>query len=307
MPANHPGSFRLLRVAGIDIFLHWTWFLVAAYMVTRRVGQYTSFFWNVLEYLGLFGIVLLHELGHALACRSVGGRASRILLWPLGGVAYVDPPQRPGATLWSIAAGPLVNVALAPVLLALGPLDLPGLASAWPNLHELLRTVSLINIVLLVFNLLPIYPLDGGQILRSLLWFLFGRARSLLAASIVGFLGVGLMFLAGAWLHSVWFVILAVFVLLNCWQGLRQALAMARADRLPRHPGYACPACGAAPPILAAWRCARCGALFDPFDSGGACPRCGTGFELARCPDCGAQNPLGAWRRMPPIPGASGG
>ena len=61
-----------------------------------------------------FLIVLLHEFGHALACRQVGGTANQIVLWPLGGVAYVNPPQRPGATLWSIAAGPLVNVALLP-------------------------------------------------------------------------------------------------------------------------------------------------------------------------------------------------
>jgi Zn-dependent protease len=73
-----------------------------------------------LEYLALFSIVLMHEFGHALACRQVGGTADQILLWPFGGVAYVNPPQRPGAMLWSIAAGPLVNVALFPLLLAAG-------------------------------------------------------------------------------------------------------------------------------------------------------------------------------------------
>ena len=57
----------------------------------------------------------MHEFGHALACRQVGGKANQIMLWPLGGVAYVSPPQRPGAMLWSIAAGPLVNVVLVPV------------------------------------------------------------------------------------------------------------------------------------------------------------------------------------------------
>src|SRR5207248_8681913 len=84
--------------------------------IQGRAGKYGSLTWNVLEYLALFLIVLMHEFGHALACRQVGGKADRIVLWPLGGVAYVDPPQRPGATLWSIAAGPLVNVALMPVL-----------------------------------------------------------------------------------------------------------------------------------------------------------------------------------------------
>ncbi len=297
------GSFRLFRLAGIDVFLHWTWFIVAVYMISQRRQAYASLLWNALEYLALFGLVLLHEFGHALACRQVGGRANRIMLWPLGGVAYVDPPQRPGATLWSIAAGPLVNLALAPAFLALGPLDLLGLAANWPNFHLLLRTVSLINLVLLVFNLLPIYPLDGGQILRSLLWFPFGRANSLMVASIIGFLGVGGMLLAAVLLGSLWTGILAVFVLLNCWQGLRQALALARVDKLPHRPGFACPACGAAPFAGAFWRCGRCQTQFDIFATNGLCPRCGAGFERTRCPECGAQHPLSAWQARPPIPG----
>ena len=110
------GSIRLFKIKGIDVYLHWSWFLVALYEIQARKGQYSSVAWNVIEYLALFAIVLTHEFGHALACRSVGGSADTIMLWPLGGVAYVNPPQRPGATLWSIAAGPLVNVALTPVL-----------------------------------------------------------------------------------------------------------------------------------------------------------------------------------------------
>src|SRR6267143_2760600 len=119
MPSARQGSIRLFRFAGIDLFLHWSWFLVAAYEIQVRAGSYSSITWNVLEYLALFLIVMLHEFGHALACRQVGGRANQIVLWPLGGVAYVDPPPRPGATLWSIAAGPLVNVALLPVFAVL--------------------------------------------------------------------------------------------------------------------------------------------------------------------------------------------
>ena len=117
MPTNQ-GSIRLFRLAGIDVFLHWSWFVVALYEL-QRANEYRSPVWNVAEYLALFAIVTLHEFGHSLACRQVGGTADRIVLWPLGGVAYVDPPQRPGATLWSIAAGPLVNVALVPVLFGL--------------------------------------------------------------------------------------------------------------------------------------------------------------------------------------------
>ena len=63
--------------------------------VNLRRGEYSSFIWNVLEYLTLFAIVLMHEFGHPLACRSVGGKADQIILWPLGGVAYVDPPPAP--------------------------------------------------------------------------------------------------------------------------------------------------------------------------------------------------------------------
>src|SRR5450631_1678651 len=116
MPSARQGSIRLFRFSGIEVFLHWSWFVVAAYEIQSRKGSYSSVTWNVLEYLALFLIVTIHEFGHALACRQVGGRANQIVLWPLGGVAYVDPPPRPGATLWSIAAGPLVNVALLPIL-----------------------------------------------------------------------------------------------------------------------------------------------------------------------------------------------
>ncbi len=112
MPSARQGSIHLFRFSRIDVFLHWSWFLVAAYEISNRKGNYSSVTWNVLEYLALFLIVTLHEFGHALACRQVGGTADTIVLWPLGGVAYVNPPPRPGATLWSIAAGPLVNVAL---------------------------------------------------------------------------------------------------------------------------------------------------------------------------------------------------
>src|ERR1039457_7215479 len=116
MTPTRQGSFRLFRFAGIDVYLHWSWFLIAVYGINIRAGKYSSMAWPVLEYLALFLIVLIHEFGHALACRQVGGKANQIVLWPLGGVAYVNPPQRPGTTLWSIAAGPLVNVVLLPVL-----------------------------------------------------------------------------------------------------------------------------------------------------------------------------------------------
>src|SRR5260370_38591310 len=112
------GVIRLFRFAGIDVYLHFTWFLVAAIFMTDYMRRYQSPIWGVVEYISLFVIVLIHEFGHALACRQVGGVANRIVLCPLGGIAFVNPPRRPGAYLWSIAAGPLVNFALIPVLAA---------------------------------------------------------------------------------------------------------------------------------------------------------------------------------------------
>src|SRR6516165_4907924 len=192
------GSFKIFTLFGIKVYLHWAWFVVAYFVIRYRTHVYSSPVFNVLEYLTLFLIVLTHEFGHALACRQVGGKANQIVLWPLGGVAYVSPPPRPGATLWSIAAGPLVNVVLFPILSVVAFLGATwGSADAASNSYRFVVAIWKLNLALLIFNLLPIYPLDGGQILRSLLWFVIGRARSLMVATVIGFLGIaGLIGLA---------------------------------------------------------------------------------------------------------------
>ena len=297
------GSIHLVRIAGIDLFLHWSWFLVAAYEIQEGAQRYSSLTWNVLEYLALFLIVTLHEYGHALACRQVGGTSNQIVLWPLGGVAYVNPPPRPGATLWSLAAGPLVNVVLVPILLVAGRLSRSsGLAPAMPDAHALLRAVWIINLGLLIFNLLPIYPLDGGQILRSLLWYWLGRARSLMVATMVGFVGVAGLILLAVWIHSVWVGVICVFILMNCWSGLRQAQALSHLARLPRHAGFACPSCKTAPPVGELWRCPQCGKPFDTFQTHAVCPHCAAQFALTRCVDCGALHPLSEWMAPAVVP-----
>jgi len=296
MPTGRQGSIHLFQFKGINVFLHWSWFVVAIYEIQGRSRQYSSITWNVLEYLALFLIVLLHEFGHSLACRQVGGQADQIVLWPLGGVAYVNPPQRPGATLWSIAAGPLVNVALAPMLFgALVISRLIGWPHSFPDLHTLLFQVLLIDLYLLAFNMLPVYPLDGGQILRSLLWFLLGRARSLMAAAILGLVGV-IGFVALAFLmQSPWLGVLAVFMLLNCWGGLMHARELLRVAKLPRHAGFACPACKTAPPVGDVWRCTACGRSFDTFQNHGVCPYCAAQYPVTRCLDCGEARPMQEW------------
>jgi Zn-dependent protease len=224
------GSFRLFRVAGIQVYLHWTWLAVAYIEIFTRVNKYQSMVWNVIEYLTLFGIVLLHEFGHALACRQVGGQANRIMLWPLGGVAFVQPPPRPGALLWSIVAGPLVNVILVPITVGAAILaQVTDLPQTQPDFAHFLLSIAVINGGLLIFNLLPIYPLDGGQILQALLWFVVGQARSLMIAGIIGLLAAaGVLVLAVAHLQDVWLAAIAVFVAFQAWRGFRMGLGLQR-------------------------------------------------------------------------------
>jgi Zn-dependent protease len=302
MTPTRQGSVHLFRFAGVDLYLHWSWFLLAFYGISSRGARYTSLLWPVLEYLALFGIVLLHEFGHALACRQVGGQADQIVLWPLGGVAYVSPPPRPGAMLWSIAAGPLVNVALAPVLTILWFLGgSGGWGETMPNGYAFITALFYINWALLIFNMLPIYPLDGGQILQSLLWFVVGRARSLMVTVVIGFIGVGALILLALWARDVWTGILCVFILLNCWRGLMQARVLARIAKLPRRGGFVCPSCQQAPIIGPLWRCDKCGQAFDTFGTHAMCPHCGAQFPMTRCPECGRSHSLAEWATAAPV------
>jgi Zn-dependent protease len=281
------GSIHLFRLAGIDVFLHWSWFIVAAYEIESRKGEYSSVMWNVLEYLALFMIVLTHEFGHALACRQVGGTANRIMLWPLGGVAFVDPPQRPGATLWSIAAGPLVNVAL---LLPLGAAIFMSQTLGWPQ-----SMPDVYTFVWSVFKIMPFYPLDGGQILRSLLWYPLGRARSLMVATVFGLVGVvGFIGLAVVD-RSLWTGAIALFMLMICWGGLRQAQVLLRVEKIPRRDGFHCPNCHTKPLLGARWRCDLCGQPFDTFQTGAVCPNCSKHFPQTMCGECGKFFTMSEW------------
>jgi Zn-dependent protease len=292
------GSIRLFRLAGIDVYLHWSWLLVAFFQVQYRgqIREYDRHMWNWIEYLSLFAIVLMHEFGHALACRQVGGIAEHIVLWPLGGVAYVNPPPRPGAVLWSIAAGPLVNLALVPITVGLW---IASSSLGWEaNYHDLalfIQAMAVINGVLLIFNLLPVYPLDGGQILQALLWFGIGRANSLMVVSILGMVMGGcalLLCLAG---RLWWLSIMAVFVVFRAIVGFQQAQLLTRILSGPRHREAACPSCGVAPLMGNYWTCHECGTRFDTFKHHAQCPGCGQLFRTTKCPECYKEHPIAQW------------
>ena len=229
------GAFPLFRVAGIQVYLHFTWFLLLFYEIGTSTG-YHSRLWPALECCGVFGLVLLHEFGHAFACRSTGGRADQIVLWPLGGLAFVDPPPRPGAVLWSIAAGPLVNVVLFPcltvVLLAARLLPISA------DVDLLIFRLFFINILLLVFNLLPFYPLDGGQIVRALLWFKIGPIRSLSIAGAVGMVGAVCVGCLVFYSRSIWTALIALFLFSQAKNAVDRAKQMRPATEIAaRTPG----------------------------------------------------------------------
>jgi Zn-dependent protease len=293
-------ALRLFRLWGINVYVHWTWLPAALFLFQRGADDYASPAWAALEYLTLFGIVLLHEFGHALACRSVGGKADRIVLWPLGGVAFVQPPQRAGAYLWSIAAGPLVNVALlAPTIpLALWAWERPG------DLAQYVRTVGFMNVGLLVFNLLPFFPLDGGQIVRAVLWWMVGRARSLIVAGVIGMLGAA----AGLGLALVYvpdqfmLFLLIAFAAFQCWGAVRQGLLLRRIENAPRFAGFACPRCNEPPPAMVGFRCPDCGTPFQPFPHLQTCPNgCARGAEVM-CLFCMEPSDCHAWLRPDLLP-----
>lgn len=229
------GTIKLFKFSGIQVYLHFSWFLVAAYEFTQRTGIYSSQVWAAYEYIALFGIVLLHEFGHALACRQTGGTADQIVLWPLGGIAFVNPPRRPGAMLWSIAAGPLVNVVLFPILSLVLSLARPGPeAIESSDLYLLIWHVWQINLGLLIFNMLPVYPLDGGQILRALLWFPLGEIRSLQIASVVGLIGGACLALLALWAWSFWLGVLAFFIFSRAVAGWQYAKALVQEEEANR-------------------------------------------------------------------------
>jgi uncharacterized protein (TIGR03067 family) len=303
-PRFETGSLRLFRVFGIDVFLHWSWFIAAYFQFRIRPTlepEYSSPGWYVAEYLALFAIVVLHEFGHALACRSVGGTANRIYLWPLGGVAFVNPPPRPGPFLWSIAAGPLVNLLLVPLTVGVCLLvRAAGLGGIGDDFPQFLLVVASLNGVMLLLNLLPIFPLDGGQLLQGLLWLVIGRAWSLLVVAVLGLpVALGGLLYALVGLHSTMLALIAGFAVLACLAGLVRARLLLRVMKAPRREGFRCPACGVAPPEGVYWACGLCRTRYDAFAHAATCPGCGVRVTQTMCADCHQSRPFAAWRLEP--------
>jgi Zn-dependent protease len=186
----------------------------------------------------LFLIVLLHEFGHCFAARALGGTAEDIIMTPLGGLAMAQPPRRWGATFLTVAAGPAVNVLLCVSSGALlwllngslpwNPLVLHPLARAfsWLDVTHYAYYIYWTSYFLLFFNLLPIFPLDGGQMLQSLLWAKLGHYRATLIACSVGMVGSVLMVAVAIPNHSILLGLIGVSCFINCLTYRRMTLDM---------------------------------------------------------------------------------
>lgn len=182
-------SFKIARVAGIDVRVHATFFLLLAWLgaLYGREGGWPAAWEGIFFVLLVFGCVLLHEFGHAMAARRYGIRTPDITLLPIGGVARLERmPEKPGQELVVAIAGPLVNVAIAAVLWVF-----MGFGGGIPNVETIqllgpslpLKLLA-VNVWLVVFNLIPAFPMDGGRILRAFLAMRldYGRATQIAAS-----------------------------------------------------------------------------------------------------------------------------
>lgn len=170
-------SWSLGRAFGISVQIHATLLMLIAFTALRSLGNagVMGLLLDLMLAVGLFGSVLLHELGHALTARRYGVQTRRIMLTPLGGVAQLESmPRNAVAEFWIALAGPLVSFALA------------GLAWGLSSVAPLFILLAYINLALGAFNLLPVFPSDGGRILRAFLSNRMGFASGTQLAVRVG-------------------------------------------------------------------------------------------------------------------------
>lgn len=222
-------QWRLGRFAGIDVFVHATFLLILAWVGYNYWIQYRD--WvevliGILFVLTLFGCVVLHEYGHALTARRYGIRTRDITLYPIGGVARLERmPDRPVEELWVALAGPAVNLFIAGLLflflfLSNGLGSPTGVNMAHGSFAQRLMMV---NLYLVIFNLIPAFPMDGGRVLRALLAL---RLEYFRATRIAANIGQGMAFLFGfvGMFTNPFLVFIAMFV----WVGAAEESNMVK-------------------------------------------------------------------------------
>lgn len=187
-----PWSITLGRIFGIEIRVHMTFFLLLSWIGAMYwvAGGPTAAGYGVLFVILLFACVVLHELGHAMAARRYGIGTKEITLLPIGGVASLERmPEKPEREIFVAIAGPLVNVVIAGLLIIIlgGRIDLTKLQSLSDlSAGNMITQLATLNVMLVVFNLIPAFPMDGGRIFRALLAFWFSYPQATRIAARVG-------------------------------------------------------------------------------------------------------------------------
>ena len=211
-------------------------FLVWLGVIFYRQGGAEAAWQGTMFIMLIFLCVLLHELGHVFAARRYGVKTRDVTLWPFGGISSMERmPDKPSEELIVAVAGPAVNVAIAAVLILwLGPrFDLENLTKIEDPVVSLAVKLAAANIILVVFNLIPAFPMDGGRVLRALL---AKRTSYLQATEMAATVGKGMALLFGA-VGLFWnpmLLVIAFFVWIGATQEARDVRHRAEFDRALR-------------------------------------------------------------------------
>lgn len=233
-------SWRIATVRGIPIKIHWLFFLLPLFYAVTA-GSISGAVRMVVLILLLFACVVLHELGHSIAAQHYGIEVREITLWPLGGLAQLaEMPRKPVQELVIALAGPLVNVLIFIVLALVGlgrshdifsEISLSQQALAITS-FDLLRELALLNVVLVVFNLIPAFPMDGGRVLRASLGFVLSRERATYIAMWVGRLFAAGFVILGIYSTDLVLIFIGIFVFSGAGAEYRSVRREAELERL---------------------------------------------------------------------------